>query len=212
MINKEDSLREKQGKIQQANARGFTLVEAVIAIALFVVIAITAYSAFRSGLLAYGRVEADLGKGYEIKMLTDLMNQELRNAMYYADFLFQGESDSISFPCRLRRYDGKKMTEDLYLVTYRFRSRKLERSEKKWRKKSLREEEGSSESLLELENFRFQFAYKKKNDGVEWRSEWGKKPYLGLPRGIRAILKEKGSSEETMVQILIPHGVLGVIQ
>ena len=195
--------------------RGFTLIETVIAVALFTMVAISAYGSFRSGFLAYQRIESQLGKEHEFKMLANELNRELRNAIEYAPIAFSGKSDSIRFPCRLWRYSDNQLQENLYDVSYQFRDGQLERSELKLKRKFGDRSEPLKESLLPFESCRFQYAYKKHNDGIEWRNEWGKSPYLGLPRAIRLIVKNRSlrqKAEEKIIDILIPHGILGEIR
>ncbi len=195
-------------------AAGFTLVETVIAVMLFSVMAISAYGTFRSGFLAYQRVELTLGSDHELNMLMRELNEELKNAVSFADAPFEGESDSIRFPSRLLRYTEGRLSEDLYQVSYQFRGRKLERTEERLRR-SFANHEVVKESLLSLESCRFQFAYKKQNGGVEWKNEWGKDPYLGLPRSIRLVIRHVNSKQrepEKTFHILIPHGILGMVK
>lgn len=193
---------------------GFTLVETVIAISLFSVLAISAYGSFRGGFLAYQKIENQLGKEYELNRLIRDLRKELRNALYYAEVPFEGETDTLKFPTRLKRYKDKKFEESLYSVSYKLRGKTLERLEEKLVKRFTRDEP-VKETLLSFETFRFQYAYKKQNGSIEWRNEWARNPYLGLPKGIRIILKEvskKGSAPERTIQLLVPHGVLGIIQ
>lgn len=188
--------------------RGFTLVEAVIAIGLFLVVAVASYGSFRSGLLAYGRIESQLGQSHELKMLVRQINEDLRSGIFYADIPFQGESDKIIFPARIRRFKENQFNEDLYQVTYQFRSRDLERLESKIQKK-FNADQDVKEALLSFDSFRFQYAYRKQGGGIEWKNEWVKNPYGGIPKAIRILVKEKKVKEEKIFQFFIPHGILG---
>ena len=195
------------------NRTGFTLVETMIAISLFLVIAMSAYWSFRSGFTAYQRIESQLGGDYEMKMFIRQLNEELRNAIYYAESPFEGEADRLIFPCRLKRYNAKEMEENLYLVSYYFRSKTLERTEEKLRK-SFKDQETVKEPVLNFSSCRFQFAYKRRDGGIEWKNEWSKNPYLGIPRAIRLTTKPqkvKKGEEENTIQFLIPHGTLGFV-
>jgi len=201
-------------RIAKRSLTGFTLVEALIAIALFSVVAVSAFQAFRTGFIAYRNIEETLGKDHVIQMLVRQLNQELRNAIYYADAPFIGESDQIQFPARLWRYEDQMFQEDLYVVTYQFRGRKLERSEEKMRKK-FSKKQSSKETLLSLQTFKFQYAYKLRDGGIEWRNEWSRDRYMGLPRAIRISFKEKKvkrSEPEHVFQFLLPHGILGEVR
>ena len=202
----------------RAAAFGFTLIETVIAVSLFSVAAVTAYASFRNGWVAYQRIEAALGQGYEVKMFARQINEELRNAVPFAEQPFEGESDRMMFVTRLARFENDRMVESLYRISYRFSSPSLERTEQKLRDSFLGSEaRESKETLLELDTCRFQFAYRKRSGGLDWRNEWAKQPYLGNPRGIRLAIKskstgrQKGSAEEKTYFILIPQGTLGVV-
>jgi len=195
--------------------RGFTLVETIVAIALFTVVVITAYQAFRTGYLAYTKVETSLGYDHEFNMLVRDLNQELRNAAYYANEPFLGESDSIRFPTKLWRFEDKIYAEDLYVVEYQFKGRTLERKEEKIKKRFGKSSPAEKEKLLDFDVLKFQYAYQNASGAIKWENEWSSERYLGLPRGIRLAAREKGVSRdagERVVQILIPQGVLGEIK
>lgn len=201
----------KRQKHLKQNA--FTLIETIIAMGLLAVIAISVYSSFRGGFLAYHRIEAGLGSNHEFNMFARELTQELRNSFEYAPFPFQGKSDLIRFPSRLWRYDKNNFDEAFYEVSYRFRNGKLERTEKKLRR-SFSESESQPEELFTLESCRFQYAYEK-NNAIEWQNEWDETPYLGLPRGIRLIMKIRNQNRkevERTIDILIPHGILGSVK
>lgn len=196
----------------QKTSGGFTLVEAIVAVALFSVIALASYGSFRSGFVAYQRIESQLGQNYELNMLMRGLDQELKNSLYFAGVPFEGESDRIRFPTRLRRFDGKKMSDELVAVTYQYRGKRLERIEEKLREE-FNDKRSEKESLLAFETCRFQFAYRQRNGGIDWKSEWKESPYMGLPRAIRLAVQEKsstGKSEEKKFRFLIPHGVLAI--
>lgn len=190
----------------------FTLVEMIIALSLFAVIAIAAYGSFRSGFVAYQRIEAKLGKDHELQMLLWQINQDLRGALYYAPIPFEGRSDALRFPARLVRYEDRTPREDVYQVTYEFRDRELRRSEKKLRKRFRDSGDEDKEKLLRFESWKFQFAYQDKSGDVVWKNEWSDKPYLGLPKGIRLVFQgEAAGRQEMNVPILIPQGILAEV-
>ena len=193
--------------------RAFTLIEAVIAMGLLAVIAVSVYSSFQGGFLAYRRIESGLGSDHEFDMFARQITQELRNSFEYAPIPFQGKSDLIRFPSRLWRYDKNNFDEAFYEVSYRFRNGKLERIEKKLRR-SFSESGSEAEELFALESCRFEYAYEK-NNTIEWKNEWTDTPYLGLPRGIRLIVKIRNPNRkeiEQTIDILIPHGILGSVR
>lgn len=202
------------GRTAKTRQSGFTLVETIIAIGLFTVIAISAYGGFRNGFLAYQRIEAQLGKNHELNMFLYQFGREIRNAVYYAPYPFEGEADKIRFATWVKRFDGTKVVEDLGVVSYEFRSKDLERVEEKT-KKGFKEGSSSKEKMLTLESCKFQFAYRRRDGGIEWKNEWSKKPYQGLPKAIRLLIQEadpKRKTEEKTYQFIIPHGVLTTIK
>ena len=205
----------EKSKVLCNDSSGFTLIETIVSVSLLSVIAISASGAFRNGLVAYQRIESELGREHEINMLVRQMNLELRNAIPYAEIPFEGESDRITFPARLWEYDKKGFKEDLYEVVYQYRGRMLEREQRKLKKTFSEDGKEEKEKLLAFETCKFQFAYKNSNGGVEWRNEWSDNRYLGLPRGIRLTLvqpKTNGRrSLEKVFDLLIPHGVLGEV-
>lgn len=188
---------------------GFTMIEMVIALSLFTVVVVSAYGAFRSGFVAYQRIESQLGRRHELDMLVRQIGSELRNALYYAPVPFEGKSDKIQFPARLWRYDSDQLTEDLYQVTYQFRDGHLMRSEQKLKQEFSQDRNPEAESLIPLTGCKFQFAYKLRDGELVWKNELLDKPYQGLPRAIRVLIQEKksGSTEEAF-EFLVPQGML----
>ncbi len=195
------------------NQAAFTLVEIVIAVGLFTVVAISAYGSFRGGFMAYQRIEAQLGSDHEFKMFVRELTQELRNSFEFVLVPFEGKSDGIRFPSRVWRYEKDAFREDLSDVSYRCQAGKIVRKEIRLRK-GFNEKTETIEELLSVDTCRFQFAYVK--DGViEWTNEWSRSSYLGLPRGIQLVLsltqKSKKPVEKT-IHFLIPQGILGTAQ
>lgn len=185
------------------------MIEMVIALSLFAVVAISAYGAFRGGFAAYQRIESQLGSRHELDMLIRQMKTELRAALYYAPIPFEGKSDKLQFPARLWRYENNALKEDLYEVVYQFRDGQLVRSEQKIKKSFAEGRSPDLEPLLPLSSCRFQFAYKLHGGDIIWKNELSDKPYQGIPRAVRMVIqaKARGAAEETF-DFLIPQGTL----
>jgi len=202
-------MENRRNHKQVSSRSGFTMIEMVIALSLFAVVVISAYGAFRSGFVAYQRIELQLGHRHELDMLVQQIGGELRAAFYYAPIPFEGKSDKIQFPARLWRYEDNQLTEDLYEITYQFRDSQLIKKEQKIKQKFSQERNAEAESLLPLASCKFQFAYKSRDGELIWKNELSDKPYQGLPRAVRIMIKGKvtGNSEE-IFDFLIPQGIL----
>ena len=101
-MNKRNDLFLRRTKLNVV--KGFTLIEVLMALLIFSIIALTLYSTFSTAILAWRRAK-DVNRVYrEAKLSLDLISTSLKNAEFF-DFsrnypdlkLFNGEVDKISF-------------------------------------------------------------------------------------------------------------------
>ncbi len=179
-------------------SRAFTLVELLIAVAIFSVVSIAIYSTFSSGSAVLRRIKSvDLAQ-QGILLKTERLSRELREQPACRKKLFQGDKTKVSFcaninylPCRL---------------TYYFDSQALSLKRVADKLNEIIDEEGKLDSklhspatiyLAKVKEVRFSYLYLDlaKNAYV-WTEEW-QQEYL--PQAVKFIIfTEKQKYESTV--------------
>ncbi|OGW81997.1 MAG: hypothetical protein A3G33_04425 [Omnitrophica bacterium RIFCSPLOWO2_12_FULL_44_17] len=199
-----------------SNYAGFTLVELLVVLAIISVTLTVLYTSFRTGLLAYQKMEENLMDRREAEIFMMQFEHELKNAIPYynkdSEQFFVGDERDLKFPAKLVRYSQKGMEEGLFMVEYQVRGQSLVRKEKKMVKKF--KDRSSSREVKEtlfnkLKKCRFEYLFVDDSDKLFWDKEWTNSPYLGVPRGVRLIMRgDSFGIQEKSYEILIPHGIL----
>ena len=76
---------------------GFTLVELLVAISIFAVIAVVLYTCFRSGVVSYRRISDEVDSQQKLRYLLGKIEKDLKNAFFITNVPFEGEDNRISF-------------------------------------------------------------------------------------------------------------------
>lgn len=185
---------------------GFTLIELLIVIAIFSLLLLSIYSAFRTGLLSHEKVDAATSLYQKVRLSLSLIEAELKNAFIYdkIDSRFTGSSESMEFFSILDNYEktGKVYTSIAY-IKYKLVDNSLKRKvmEGMLALKVNPEDEGES-FLSGVEELSLQFAALSTVPGkiYEWQDAWPKSGYpdqkkeLPMALKIKLVLKQKDDS------------------
>ncbi|MFH1440910.1 MAG: type II secretion system protein GspJ [Candidatus Omnitrophota bacterium] len=91
-------------KIQQKQEKGFTLIELLISAAIFSVIVLSIYSAFRTGILSYNKVDSSFDLYQTARIAFNKIEHDLRNSFIYLQKDLQSK-ESSSFKADKYRLD-----------------------------------------------------------------------------------------------------------
>jgi len=185
---------------------GFTLIELMIVIAIFSLLILSIYSAFRTGLLSQEKIDAAANLYQKARLSLSLIEAELKNAFVYAepDSKFIGSSESMEFFSILDAYDKEgKISSNIGYIRYAILDNSLTRkaSEGILALKVNPEDEGES-FLSEVEELSLQFAAPStvSTKLYEWQDFWPKdgdvdqKKQLPIAVKIKLVLKQKDNS------------------
>ena len=84
-----------------ARSRGFTLVEMLLVVSLFAVVALSIYHAFSNGLKVWERGRQFMAEE-DLDIFFDKFSRELRNTFDFSQIGFAGKETSIKFATRIR--------------------------------------------------------------------------------------------------------------
>ena len=100
--------------------KALTLVELLIASSIFVVVMVTIYSAFHSGIFGYRNIEETLDVYQTARSILGRINLDLRNSFAYSEdeTKFVGEKNKISFLTLVDTYRQDKIVQDYAFVFY----------------------------------------------------------------------------------------------
>lgn len=201
------------------SSKSFTLIELLIAVSIFAVVAIALYSTFSGGLKVWHRQEKGFKYSHSTRLVLDAMAKELRNAINYSvkqglgaglegqGLRFIGDEKSLTFITL--------MGEEIAKVDYIFEEGVLKKRVV-LQKEEFKEENQKESVLIEnLDGLSFEYAYKGTGEGfeLEWRKSWEKETVSDqpkIPAGVRITLTFDIDGKEEIIKktVFIPMGTL----
>ena len=184
--------------------KGFTLVEMLVALTIFSIVAVSLHAVLRTGLNTYRAGKEWSEEAGEARAFFYFFSRDLKNALAYSKELpFSGKADEIRFMMLTRR--GDRGFDELARVSYRYdRGKKLVirtvvGKEVEFEQKNSKEEIAAHG----VDAFQLRYAFKPEHpsDLYRWKDAW---PWEDtLPRGIRVTLGQR------TISVLLPLGELG---
>lgn len=194
---------------------GLTLIELLIALSIFVIAVVPIYAVFRTGIISWRRIEEYTSGYQQVKFATEMMAQNLRQAIFYPDIKFEGKSDSLTFMSLVsspsEEYPHKK---ELAKITYYLKQEEginnLLQETILYRNLENPEESKPKAILTNLSEFKFSYCYKKEGATGEyiWQDNFDGEDIL--PKLVRIKFKPGAPLEdfETTKYVYIPTGEL----
>jgi len=110
--------------------RSFTLIELLIATAIFSVVIVSVYSAFQSGVFGYRNINKAIDTYQSARLIMEQMSKDLMNCFSYSPAIetkFSGASNEVSFLTLVDSYKNDKLGRDYAFVRYNLSDGKLMR-------------------------------------------------------------------------------------
>ncbi len=157
----------------------FTLVELLIASAIFLVVILTVYSAFQGGVFGYRNIEENINMYQTARFILERMNLDLRNSFVYSkkDANFTGNKDEISFLALVDTFSQDKIEQAYAFVSYKIEEDRFMRLCRK-DKESLKEESEiqPEEIVSNIEEVSFEYGYIDPIDNsLKFKGSWAGK-------------------------------------
>ncbi len=187
--------------------KGFTLVEMLVALTIFSIVALSVSSIFRSGVRTWRAGNEWSEENQTFRTFFQTITKELQNSVNYSpEMPFEGTGREISFLTLEDRHDFKRGTAlALVRVIYRYDAKK-----KKVDRMVSGQEQGFEARNAKLEgsmenipSFEAAYAYKPiyENGPVRWKDEW--RDEKTIPGGVRIKIGDFHTA------VCIPAGILG---
>ena len=201
----------------RSNSTGFTIIELLLAISLFLLVSMSLFFSMRSGLQLYKRSDEGLATTHEIMFLLNTLTHELRNSFRYSSVPFKGDERTLTFPSVLLTYDKDEVFTDIYKIEYNFKSRTLTKEKHSL---SRNKDKKVTQKILHplLKDMSFCFGFFDENEKiVVWKDEWPLEFEGMFPQAIKVNLivtffdkdMKRGIDKKIERKIWIPHGEWG---
>ena len=184
--------------------RAFTLVELLIASAIFLVVMLPIYSAFQSGIFGFRNIEETIDIYQTARQILERMNLDLRNSFAYSqdDAKFIGTKNEVSFLTLVDTFGEDTIVEDYAYVSYKLEENKLMRLCRK-NKEALNDKSKieSDEMSSNIEKIDFSYGYIDLADqSLKFKDLWSGPDTPGeqgtLPVAIKVILTLKNKIKQ----------------
>ncbi len=202
--------------MKRRRVNGFTLVEVMVTLTALGLILLVIFAAFRLGLSAWERGEAIKEKYQKVRIISQLISQQVKSMVPYkiktekaeGNYLaFEGKKQSLKFVSTLPL--KAKQPEGFVCVFYEFKEGRGEEGgrlvlhEQRVLNRDFFEEgfkEESAVSLLEgVTQVRFEYYQEEdsnKNRKEGWVEEWNAKESKDLPKALRITILQKNGRDE----------------
>ena len=192
-------------------AKGFTLIELVIAILILAVIAVSVYGSFSAGVKAWRRGGEDR-ELQKIRIALLKIQKELRSSFFFSKAPFKGASSEIAFPLAASGEDR----DEIYLIDYYVTEDRHAGLKVLMKRKALfaenrfSEERPMEEFIFSADSIDFEYAYglKDGSKGIEWKDAWLESQEK-LPLAVKINFKLGADEDIYHKTIFISQGTLG---
>ena len=193
--------------------RGFTLLELLIAVTIFSIVAVAIYASFNVGIHAWRKAENSYKIRQEARHILDSIGRDLKNAVNFTPMPFEGSSNYVSFSRALKILKPEdEYLEGIFKTTYTFDagSKTLYYILQTYQESASGESPTKSLLTSGILDFRLKYAYRN-GEEVTWKDNWAKED-KGIPFGVKLSLSYPPQAEGEVVlyseTILIPTGTL----
>jgi len=181
--------------------KAFTLVEILIASAIFLVVVMTIYSAFHTGVFGYRNIQETIDTYQNASRFLEQLNLDLRNSFAYSkeETRFVGNKGDISFLTLVNTFTQGSISPDYALVSYKVQDNILMRLCRR-NKESLNEksEIKPEEIASDLQDLSFTYGYIDPVDKTfKFKDSWGLEPdeQKNFPQAVKVKLTLKNKAE-----------------
>jgi len=184
-------------KGRTVRCRGFTLLEALIAIIITSIVFAGAMTLLRAEITAYRHLSRSSDEIFELRLFWATLEREFRSMISYSKVPFSGQENQFCFSSVLTKYGTEHPDEVPSRIAYEYNEQGLTRREVPLRSLLSSGNESTKKIIPSLKKFIVEYAYRGPNhSGIFWEKAWEKDQ--GLPRGIRITLglKPEGPSEK----------------
>ncbi len=201
---------------------GFTLLELVVTSTILSLMLVMIFGAMRLGSSSWERGEVSAEKYQRMRIVLNLLTQQLKSAFPYkvktqkaeADYVaFRGESDSLQFVTTLSLQ--ARRTEGLVHVIYRIRdngsaSKMLKVYEQRVLNKDFMEDTPDDDKFLplieNLSDLKFEYFQEgeTKDEAGEWFESWDAKDKKQLPSEVRMTVQWREGKGKKETELSLP--------
>ncbi|MDD5729678.1 MAG: prepilin-type N-terminal cleavage/methylation domain-containing protein [Candidatus Omnitrophica bacterium] len=179
--------------------KGFTLVEMLIAASIFVVVAVSIYSAFQTGMFGYSRINTTLSVYQNASLIFDRIDTDLRNCFAYTENKtnFSGTKSELRFFSLVSGFSGGIPVRNFSFIDYKMDKDKLLRL-CRINKESLNDasEIKPEEMASKIDGISFSYGYMPEADQpLVWKDTWDEPKALPDAVKIKLNVKDKIQKE-----------------
>lgn len=171
--------------VKRRASKTLTLIEVLVAVAIFSSLSVSLYLLLRSGIVVRKRIESEYGGLQNIYLHLERIGQELRNVIIFTqnDTGFSGSRSEVRFYSLL--FDYPSSMPKILKISYRFRDNTLFKTVEE----PFKEEPQKTFALCKnIKQLKFYYYYKEK----EWKDTWENREIL--PKGVKIELILKGKN------------------
>ena len=199
----------------------FTLVELLISVAIVSLVGVAIYSVFANGVNAWRKGTENKSYARNIRLSSEKLGRELRNAFKFSEIAFEGTDDSIQFAGLISvqsEYDedeeegeekGEQFRYELGRIAY-FYDRKedaLCKEEKTFPQTVAQEEIEDGEVVIaNVREIEFSYCYLDNATGsYEWKDDWDKEEQDTIPLAVKLEMTFKNKDKFSKT-VFLPTG------
>ncbi len=179
--------------------RAVTLIELLIASSIFVVVMITIYSAFHTGLFGYSDIEDSIDIYQTARLLLERLNLDLRNHFAYSsdETKFSGNNTEINFLTLTDNVSQGKLMHNYSFISYKLDGKSLLRlcrsNQEALNDKSQTQ---AQELASNIESLSFSFAFfDPASQELKWKDSWDEKTLFPVAVKAKLIISGKTKQE-----------------
>lgn len=187
--------------------KALTFLELLIATSILVVVMVTIYAAFRSGIFGYRDIEHTLDIYQSVRSILNRIDLDLKNSFVYKDddAKFNGSEKTISFLALVDTFKEESLAQDFTFVAYKLNGNKLMRLCRKNQEALKEKSEILPEEMADSVSIKFAYGYipqEKQEKQIEFKESWGNEENEKKtpPLAVRVELTSEGALKQKFVR------------